>query len=354
MPSLQKRRGKWNIAYYVATPDGKLTKRYKVVSANRSIANEALSKWNAQHERQKFGLYNPTKPWREFCQQYLDYSRANKARKSVERDEAAIKQFNDIVRITSVSEYTATTLEQYKAARSEKGLKPGSTNRDLNTLKAMGAKLVEWGYLSTNPVKMVRRLKDRGARKLRFLLKEEVAALLGETSGVWKTAVMISLYTGMREGEVCHVTWDDVDFGKGTITVCGHGEWHPKDSECRTIPLHPDLAEHLSTLRGRAKDGLEAILTYHGSRYASTGRVREQALSTMTRKIMKRAGIQNASFHTLRHTFASHLVMSGVDLYPLSKLLGHSSVVVTEIYAHLRPKHLRDQVLRLDYDGQGA
>ncbi|OQA92180.1 MAG: Tyrosine recombinase XerD [Elusimicrobia bacterium ADurb.Bin231] len=69
----------------------------------------------------------------------------------------------------------------------------------------------------------------------------------------------------------------------------------------------------------------------------------------MARKIMKKAGIPGSSFHTLRHTFASSLAIAGVDLYRISKLLGHSSIKTTEIYAHLQPSDLIETIKKLPY-----
>ena len=66
-------------------------------------------------------------------------------------------------------------------------------------------------------------------------------------------------------------------------------------------------------------------------------------------KLVRRCGLKNASLHTLRHTFASHLIMSGADLYTVQKLLGHSSIKTTEIYAHLAPDYLKSAIAKLRY-----
>lgn len=83
--------------------------------------------------------------------------------------------------------------------------------------------------------------------------------------------------------------------------------------------------------------------------YQDGAGITEQVLSAMVRKICRKKGLRGVSFHTLRHTFASHMVMSGVDLYTVSKLLGHSTVSVSEIYAHLRPEYMKESVSKLKY-----
>lgn len=65
---------------------------------------------------------------------------------------------------------------------------------------------------------------------------------------------------------------------------------------------------------------------------------------------LQKAEIENANLHTLRHTFTSHLVISGVDITTVSKLLGHSSITMTEKYAHLAPNHLRGAVEKLMFN----
>ncbi|MEN3014320.1 MAG: tyrosine-type recombinase/integrase [Endomicrobiia bacterium] len=75
----------------------------------------------------------------------------------------------------------------------------------------------------------------------------------------------------------------------------------------------------------------------------------EGTLSSLMRKFVKKLKLKDVSFHTLRHTFASHLAMQGVDLYTIAKLLGHSDIKTTEIYAHLSPYHFQDVIKKLPY-----
>ncbi|MCM8804826.1 MAG: tyrosine-type recombinase/integrase [Candidatus Omnitrophica bacterium] len=311
----------------------------KRLSTDKFTALEYKQRFDDNLYRKKLGLPLKSYSWKTFIEEYLNWAKTNKAKRTIKRDIFTLKCFNKMFNISKTEEFTRDLLEKYKAKRLEKGLSIVSINRELNTLKAIGKKLEEWGYLSTNPVKNVKWFPMKRMHKVRYLTQEEIKKLLKISYGVWKIAIMISLYTGTRRGEVCHLQWEDIDFDKKILTIQAHKEdnWHPKDYEIRTIPLHPVLYRYL----------LKIKKNINNSKYIVP--VDEDVLTTMTKKIFTKAGIKNASFHTLRHTFASYLAMSGVDLYTVSKLLGHASIETTQIYAHLQPDYLKNSILKLKY-----
>jgi integrase len=151
------------------------------------------------------------------------------------------------------------------------------------------------------------------------------------------------LYTGLRRDELTHLAWADLDFSRRILTVQAKEGWRPKDNEVRHIPMAPRLHDLLRSLP--RKDSLWVFSTIHGGPHLG------HILSRDFRKLARACGVKGASLHTLRHTFASHLVMNGTDIYTVQKLLGHSSIKTTEIYAHLAPDFLKAAVARLDYDG---
>ena len=120
--------------------------------------------------------------------------------------------------------------------------------------------------------------------------------------------------------------------------------WVPKTSE-RDVPLNDDMIDLLSNIK--SPNARKKGFIFPGK----NGETLKRKLRKDLVKIAKKAGIEDFTrIHDLRHTFASHLVMSGVDLPTIQKLLGHSDIQTTMIYSHLAPDHLVGAVNKLSFD----
>ena len=138
--------------------------------------------------------------------------------------------------------------------------------------------------------------------------------------------VILALNTGLRRGELFNLSWKDIDLDKRQLTVEGSTS---KSGQTRHIRLnhkaHPVLADW-----EKQSDGVIVFASpVTGERFDNIKRSWES--------LRERAGLENFVFHDLRHTFASKLAMAGQDLYVIKDLLGHSTVQMTEKYAHLSP-----------------
>src|SRR5260221_95889 len=151
---------------------------------------------------------------------------------------------------------------------------------------------------------------------------------------------MTILLTGMRKGEVQHVTWTDVNFDLGLIFIQAKPEWQwkPKTDE-RVIPLSPTLRELLVQHHAeRVNDGLvfpnkEGNLDTH--------------ILPKLKKVGRKAGLPAITVHALRHSFGAHLRMAGVNLADIADLLGHKDLATTQIYAKVQQDHLRAVIAKL-------
>ena len=146
----------------------------------------------------------------------------------------------------------------------------------------------------------------------------------------------------MSRGEILNLKWDNIDLAHGFITLT-----ETKNGERREIPINDTLRETINKLSRHIveKDGQKLVpYLFHDPNtlkpYASVKRSFGTAL--------KQAGISDFHFHDLRHTFASQLVMKGVDLTTVKELLGHKDIKMTLRYAHLAPAHKRNAVNVLD------
>lgn len=331
--------GKKGVTWYLdyAVDGRRLRKR---VGRSKRLAELALADVQVKLERKELGFQAKDKGLADFIQEYLAYSKSNKARQSYERDTYIIKNFTDFIKADKLSAITPAKLEAYKVHRRENGAKLTTVNRELNTIKAMLNKAVAWGSLAQSPAQSVSKFREP-RRQVRYLSKDEVRTILKAADERLRPIIEVFLHTGLRRDEVVHLTWADIDFKNKALAVQAKDGWHPKDYEARHIPLTQRLKEVLSEL---PRTDNETVFTNN-----SGAPLNGIVLGRDFRVLLRDLGIRHASIHTLRHTFASHLVMSGADLYTVQKLLGHSSIKTTEIYAHLAPDYLRSAIERLAY-----
>jgi integrase len=153
-----------------------------------------------------------------------------------------------------------------------------------------------------------------------------------------------AIYTGMRKGELFGLRWTDVHLDIGRIDVERSYGGLPKSGKAREAWMHPDLVVILREWKRRCP-------TPAGLVFPVEGRMGTEYETLGLGDIMKAAGVHvpQKVWHCLRHTFASHAVMSGVSLYEVQKLLGHGTAEMTQIYAKLGPKHLQTQVARISF-----
>ena len=191
-------------------------------------------------------------------------------------------------------------------------------------LKNIFTKAVEWNKISENKIKNVKLLRTSNKR-LRYLEKEEIPKLINNCAIHLKPIVILALNTGMRRGEIFGLKWQDIDYRRGIIYLLD-----TKNSEKREVPINETVKRAILGVR-KNKHSAHVFCNNNGKPYIDS----RKAFHTALRK----AEIKNFRFHDLRHTFASQLVMMGVDLNTVRELLGHKSLDMTLRYAHLSPDH---------------
>lgn len=212
-------------------------------------------------------------------------------------------------------------------------LAPASVNRRLACLKHMMTKARDWEMIGKDALDRVRRVKlqKEENRRLRFLSVAECQELIAAAEPHLKPVLLFALNTGCRKSEILGLTWDRVDLKHGFIHLD-----KTKSGERRDIPINATLRAVLKKLVRRVDSPLVFYNPETGGRWHDLKR----SFGTACRKVK----IQDFRFHDLRHTFASQLVMAGVDLTTVSRLLGHASLTMTLRYSHLAPDHLKSAV----------
>lgn len=181
-----------------------------------------------------------------------------------------------------------------------------------------------------------------GEARVRWISRDQAADLVGAASLFARRPhlanfISLSLHTGCRKNELLTLEWSRVDFERAVLQLEAA---HTKKGKRRVIPLN-DAA--LDVLRAQ-----HDWVRRHASRsqwvFATSSAGRLTTIQKGFRSACLRSGIDDFRVHDLRHTFASWLVMAGVSLYIVKDLLGHSSITVTERYAHLAPHMGRSAV----------
>jgi len=231
--------------------------------------------------------------------------------------------------------FNTMLIEQYQTERLQRN-KPATVNRLLATISHMFTKAVEWDMVEEETLKRVRKVKQlpENNKRLRYLSKEECQRLISVCDPHLKPIVLTALNTGMRKGEILNLKWENVDLRHGFILLD-----ITKNGERREIPINETLRATLQTLTRRL-DVPHVFYDPSGRTYNDVKRSFKTAL--------RRAGIKDFHFHDLRHTFASQLVMAGIDLTTIKELLGHKTLTMTLRYAHLAPAHKLKAVEILD------
>lgn len=233
-------------------------------------------------------------------------------------------------------------ISNYKVRRYSEGVKPASINRELAMLsKAFNLAVKEWEWIIENPVLKVPKEKENNERD-RWLTGDEEKRLL-ENSPQWlRDLIVFALHTGLRQDELLSLQWSRVDLFRKTIII-----QESKSGKPRTIPLN-QIALNILIEKVKIRN-LKSDLVFLSN---AMTKINCQNLIRALNIALKKAGIQNFHWHSLRHTFATRLAQRGMDLYKISKLLGHYSIEMTQRYAHHCPESLRDgiQVLESDYN----
>ncbi|WP_321386869.1 site-specific integrase [uncultured Enterococcus sp.] len=276
----------------------------------------------------------------EWMDYWLDYLMAKKIKASTYANYRGRlkKHINPYFEETLLKNLTTMKVEEFVHHLISLGLSAKTTHCIINILKSGIRKAVTEGFLGKDPCMgvILPRLKKTSVSALTKIEQERLER------AAWREAecspVILSLYTGMRIGEISALRWQDIDFSANIISVehtlqrimvSEDGEKRTKviisqpktGTSQRAIPLAKNLKSYL--LEKRKLSTSEFVISC-GTSYAEP-----RLINYRFKKLLKTAKVESVNFHALRHTFATRCVEEGVDITTLSKLLGHTSIKLT-------------------------
>lgn len=259
-----------------------------------------------------------------------NHSRKNK--RSWKNDRARVALMGRFFKKTLMQDVTPEALEEFlDGLQKQYGLKDSTRNHYLALVKAIYNRLKKWRmYRGENPAFFVEMKKVPRAR-VRFLYPAEeklLTPVVAQDAVVWPYYV-VALHTGMRLGEIARMKAQDISLSIRDIFVP-----NSKSSRSRHVPVSEELAVFLEhQIAGKKPED-----------FALAGVIRDY-VSRRFRWLCQTSGVADLKFHDLRSTFAARLLSQGVPIYKVSKILGHSSVVVTEQhYGHLSLADLKEAI----------
>lgn len=337
----------------------------------RKARTEAIKLWGAikagndpqaakQETRNKIKLDKESPTLRTFlADRYHDYLTMHhkSPEKSYKHITSTFKSLLDM----KLKSITTSDILAWQADRLKEGRSKSTVDRDLTAIRAAFSRAMEWGLINSNSLAKIKKFNPDN-RIIRFLNEDEEGRLLKalderetrirqerKSGNQWridrgyetlpkfgaftdhlKPAVILSLHTGIRKGELFKLDWRYVDFKHLLLTVSAATA---KSDQTRHIPLSMTAIKTLEDWRMQTEG---VGLVYPGKDGKPL-----QDLKTAWSKLLIDADIKSFRWHDMRHHFASKLVMRGVDLNTVRELLGHSDIKMTLRYAHLAPEHKR-------------
>lgn len=318
-----------NGVYYILIQKEGKTSRETLDTRDKVIANRRFQNKKNEYEGRPPGSEKSDTLFFDFVEEVLALKAAKTGKETSRLYSDAMRKAKSCWGNIPVSSITSRHMDSLLVDMVRSGLSPETANKNYRHAKACIKQAMEWDYLKS--FKFPSPLKEKKAP--RFMTIEQLQKLMGVINDLeFYDFCLLSAYTGLRSGEILRLKWSDIDSPKGFIMVSAE----QKNKTESRIPINSHSRAVLDRCRERfgTKVFRFNTLTWVSQKF---------------RKYLVKAGLPKFRFHDLRHTFASHLAMSGEDIKTIQELMRHRSIVSTLVYANLSPEHLRKASEKLNY-----
>lgn len=341
MAKLRKNSPYWYGEYTDAASGDRV--RRSTGTSDRKEAEAIEAKWKLEAFQAKQWGKQPSRAFDELMLAYLKATEDEK--RSARRDKYSAKHLYQFFTGHQLETLKGSDIRAYIEARKSDGAAQGTINREIGLFSsAINYARNEWDWDIPNPV-MGKRLREPEGRT-RWLTQEEAALLIKAAQTDPRAThlpdlIRLAVNTGMRKGEMLGLNWQRVDLKANLVHL---GAEHTKAGKRRSVPLNDEAR---TALLNRARFRAQYC---PATPWVFTNRKGERIenIKTSFSSACEIAGIENFTVHDLRHTCAAWLVSAGASLIEVRDLLGHSTIRMTEKYAHLAPDNVRNAVARLE------
>jgi len=266
-----------------------------------------------------------------------EYPKVRKDKKENTRliDLYSLNNFYDYTGNVFLDEINRATVTKYKSYRIEH-VSPGTVDLEMRSLRAAFYYALDAGYIGKNPFSKYGKLKTKENDLPEFLEIEEIEMMrkaIEKNEDInFRDFFEIALNSGGRRGEILSLEYNDINFKERFLMLK-----HTKTGRARTVPMSETLEKILKNLCNESKEG--KLFDYH-----------EDTPTKKFKKYLKISGVKkDLHLHNLRDTFASHLIMNGVDLLTVSKYMGNSVKIIEKHYGHLSSGYYYDSIKKLPF-----
>jgi integrase len=264
---------------------------------------------------------------RAFVPECLDYQREVEQKRSWKKDQSHLNRFVSILGSKKLSEITVKDVDDYKMNR-VKDVKAVTVNRELTALRRLFNLAKKWRkFFGDNPVSLSGLIKTESQR-MRVLSVEEEKRLLQSSSTHLIPIIKTALLTGMRQGEILTLRWDDVNLETDLITIRAEVS---KSKKSRKIPVSKQLRKLLLEQKLKNSTTGHVFVTNLGEPYSAKN---HSALKRTFTTARKKADIKDFVFHDLRHTAATRMAENSASIIAVKEILGHADIKTTMKYFH--------------------
>ncbi|MGE7217139.1 tyrosine-type recombinase/integrase [Priestia koreensis] len=283
---------------------------------------------------------------------YDDREFKNLSPVTLENYKEMLGQFEQYCRdneVINVEDITANHVKKFLIQCQKKGNKPSSINSKLTRIKAFLNYMVEIEIIKDNPAKRIQRLKED--IRIEVFTDYHIKQMLNYYRRIKQrekafyayrdyTIIVVLISTGIRLGELCNLKWSDIDFQNYTMSVCG------KMRKYESIPITEKLVKELASYKlycaqvFKDKGLSDAVFTNNDNEPMT-----ENAVKNMFKRLAQVMNFRDVrlSANTFRHSFCQRCIQSGMSTFAVQRLMRHSSLLVTQRYAAMWGKDLKEQ-----------
>lgn len=306
----------------------------------KSGALKFLQHFNEEQHEKKMKLERITLS--VLIKDYLTYSRSRHTPATHEGIKLVINEFLSFTGDMSVEKIDVRKIEIFIANGKERA-SAWTARRFYIILRSMFETAKRWNMVTENVCAKVEKPKVPEIIPVYFSIKEfqQLLSFIGDKN--FRDLCLTAFYTGMRLGELLSLEWCNIDFTLNLIQVKNSDTFTTKSKKNRVIPMNTDLVKHLKERKlNEISENPLVFLNRFGRALDS------KCVSKRFKNIVIASGLnKKLHFHSLRHTFCTLLVSSGVSLFQVQKLAGHSSPQTTMIYSHAEPQQMFAEVNKI-------
>ncbi len=313
-------------------------------TTDRKEAEGLEAKWKLETFKQQQWDEQPSRTFDEVMLPYLNET-MHRRRQGEHRVRTIAKPLFRAFTGANLNELRMTDIRSYIRERRSIGRAASTINKEIGLLSAaINYARREWGWDIPNPVAGCRQKEPEG--RLRWITREEAERLIRAASRNSRAPhlvdfIRLALHTGCRRGELLHLEWHRVDLDSKLVFFEPE---HTKTGKRRYVPLNKEASQAIvDRMRFRNEHCANSPWVFCDKKGNRITDLKHSFTSAC-----QHAGIKDYLIHDMRHTCAAWLVSAGVPLAEVRDLLGHSTIKMTERYAHLAPENVRAAVAKLD------